>query len=223
LRGLIFAIGSKLLKADGKIAIIQSLSIQRDGHLQDPPAEREVCALIDKLMAHALRVFAEYRLGGKDAVVPGIGKSAEDFAYETLAAYLTDKKLKNKDIPYLLTALRNDIIDSLRLHAHSHTEHMPASPPDGLDPENTRCLESFSSQEPRADDRVCEEEYKDRVRASVADEPRLREVVEAVLDMEETKPAGIAEVLDIPATEVNVRQKTLRRRLIGFGKPGGAS
>jgi DNA-directed RNA polymerase specialized sigma24 family protein len=211
------------LKVDGKIAIIQSLSIQRDGHLQHPPAEREVCALIDKLMAHALRVFAEYGLGGKDAVIPGIGKSAEDFAYEALAAHLTDKKLKNKDIPYLLTALRNDIIDSLRLHAHSHTEHMPASPPDGLDPENTRCLESFSSNEPRADDRACDEEYKDRVRASVADEPRLREVVEAVLDMGETKPAGIAEVLDIPATEVNVRQKTLRRRLIGFVKPGGAS
>jgi DNA-directed RNA polymerase specialized sigma24 family protein len=211
------------LKADGKIATIQSLSIQRDGHLQDQPAEREVCALIDKLMAHALRVFAEYGLGGKDAVVPGIGKSAEDFASEALAAYLTDKKLKNKDIPYLLTALRNDIIDSLRLHAHSHTEHMPASPPAGLDPENTRCLESFSSKEPRADCRACDEEYKDRVRALVADEPRLREVVEAILDMDETKPAGIAEVLDIPVTEVNVRQKTLRRRLIEFRKPGGAS
>lgn len=61
------------LKADGKIAIIQSLSIQRDGHLQDPPAEREVCALIDKLTAHALRVFADYGIGGKDAVVPASG------------------------------------------------------------------------------------------------------------------------------------------------------
>jgi DNA-directed RNA polymerase specialized sigma24 family protein len=186
--------------------------------LQDPLGERDVCALIDKFVAHALRVFAEFGIGNKDALIPGVGKSAEDFAYEALTAHLTDKKFKNKDIPYCLTALRNDIIDALRLHAHSHTEHMPASPPDGLDPENTRCLDGFSSSEPRADDQVCDKEYEKRVRAAVDDEPELREVVEAVLDLGELQPLGIAEVLNIPVKAVYMRKKRLKRRLIGFKK-----
>src|SRR5262245_48233277 len=111
-------------------------------------------------MAHTLRVFAEYGLGGKDAVVPGVGKSAEDFAYEALAVFLTDKKFKNKDIPYLLTALRNDIVDQLRSHPHKKTEVMPVSAPGDIDPETTRCLDGFSSSDVRADDRMYDEEYK---------------------------------------------------------------
>jgi DNA-directed RNA polymerase specialized sigma24 family protein len=191
--------------------------------LQDPPAEREVCALLDKLMAHAVRVFAEYGIGGARSAIPGIAKSPEDFAYEKLEAHLTDKKFKNKDLPYLLKALRNDIIDSLRLHAHSRTEDMLASQADGIEPENKKSLEKLSSKEPPADDRVCEKEYEDRVRALVADEPELREVVEAIFDLVELRPSGIADVLNIPAKEVYVRKKKLKRRLIGLSKSGGAS
>jgi len=205
------------LKVDGKIAIIQPLKAVEESGLHDRLAEADTCALIEKLMAQALRVFAEYGVGGKAALISGVGKSAEDFAYEALISYLTDSKFKNKGIPYLLTALRNDIIDALRSDQHRKTEHMPVGPPVGLDPENTKCLDGISSPEARADDRVCDKDYEERVRAAVVGESELREVVEAVLDLGELTPAGIAEVLSIPATEVYVRKKRLKRRLISSG------
>jgi len=179
--------------------------------------EADTCALIEKLTAYALWVFAEYGVGGKDAVISGVGMSAEDFAFELLTAYLTDSKLKKKDVPYLLRALRNDIIDKLRSDPHHKTEHLSVTPPDESDPEGANCLDGFSLHEIRADDRVCDREYEDRVRAAVAGEPELREVVEAVFDLGQLKPADIAETLGIPTNEVYVRKKRLRRRLIGFG------
>ena len=41
---------------------------------------------------------------------------------------------------------------------------------------------------------------------------------EAVLDFGELQPSGISEVLNIPMKEVYVRQKRLKRRLMGFKK-----
>jgi len=193
--------------------------LQRKVVLHDRLAEGDTCALIEKLVAHAVRVFAELGVGGKDVLVSGVGKSAEDFAYEALAAYLSDKRFKNKDIRYLLTALRNDVIDKLRSHPHRKTEYMPASPPGDLDPESMKCLDGFSSSEARSDDWICDKEYEDRVRAVVKDEPELRAVVEAILDLGELEPAGIANVLDIPVVEVYVRKKRLKRRLIRFRMP----
>jgi len=179
-------------------------------------AETDSCALIDKLMAHALRVFAEYGLYGKDAVIPGVGVSAEDFAWDILREHLTGK-IKNKDLPYLLTALRHDIVDKLRLDAHEKTDHFPVNPPGELDAENTKCLDGFASGEPRADDLLYQSGYTARVRRLVADEPDLRELVEAVFDLGLTKPGDIAEALGVPATDVYARQKKLRRRLITHG------
>ena len=72
----------------------------------------------------------------------------------------------------------------------------------------------LSSKEPSADDRFCEKEYADRARSLVAEEPKLREVVEAILDLNELQPSGIADVLNISAKEVYVRKKKLKRRLI---------
>jgi len=187
---------------------------EEEGHrLPNEMAETGTYGLIEKLMAHALRVFAENGLYGKEAVISGVGVSAEDFAWDILRESLIGK-LKNKDLPYLLTALRNDIVDKLRLDAHEKTDHYLVNPSGELDAEKTKCLDGFASSDPRADDVLCDKSYEDRVRGLVADEPELREVVEAVFDLQLTKPGAIAEALGVSATEVYVRQKRLRRRLV---------
>jgi hypothetical protein len=176
-------------------------------------AEADACALIEKLTAHALRVFAEQGLGGKGTVMPGVGKSAEDFAYDILAQYLTGK-IKNRDVPYLLTALRNDIRDKLKSSAHQTTDHLPASPQGDPDDGKTKSLDGFQSQNKRVDDLVCEKSYEERARNLVAGEPDLQELVEAVLDLDLHKPAEIAEALGTTAAEIQARKKRAKRRLM---------
>jgi DNA-directed RNA polymerase specialized sigma24 family protein len=176
-------------------------------------AEADACALIEKLTAHALRVFAEQGLGGKGAVMPGVGKSAEDFAYDILVQYLTGK-IKNRDVPYLFTALRNDILDKLKSAAHKTTDHLPSGPQPDPDDGKTKSLDGFQSWQPRMDDVVCEKSYEERARNLVAGEPDLRELVEAVLDLDLHKPAEIAEALGTTAAEIQARKKRAKRRLM---------
>jgi DNA-directed RNA polymerase specialized sigma24 family protein len=190
--------------------------------LQNQLADADICELIEKLTAHAVRVLAEYGIHGRAGTVSGIGKSAEDFAYETLEDYLTGK-IKTKDLAYLYTALRNNIIDKLRSASHETTDQLPVTERDGSDTEGTKFLDGLPSRSIRPDDQLGEQRFESRVRACVAAEPKLREVVEAVLDLGALAPAEIAEDLDIPATEVYVRKKRLKRRLIAVGIPGGAS
>jgi DNA-directed RNA polymerase specialized sigma24 family protein len=184
--------------------------------LSNTLAEVDACELIEKLMAHALRVFAEYGLSGKNAVVPGVGWSAEDFVFGLLKEYLVGK-IKTKDLSYLYTALRNDIIDKLKSASHKTTDHMPLIPQGDLATEKPECLDEYPSKGVRPDDYLCEESYKLRVRRSVADKPDLREVVEAVFDLDLEKPAEIADALKTTAKDVYARNRKLRLRLLSQG------
>jgi DNA-directed RNA polymerase specialized sigma24 family protein len=207
------------LKTDGKSAMIQSLwVIEEDHNLQNQLANEDACELIEKLTAHAVRVLAEYGIWGQDGTVSGIGKSAEDFAYETLEDYLTGK-IKTRDLAYLCTALRNNVIDKLRSASHQTTDHLPVNKQDGKDSEGTKYLDGFTSQSIRPDEYLCEQSFQSRVRACVAAEPRLRELVEAIFDLGLLTPREIAEALDVTATEIYVRKKQLKRRLIALGIP----
>ena len=190
--------------------------------MSNPLAEADACELIERLTAHALRVFAEYGMPGRDAVIQGIGKSAEDFAYDVLTEYLTGK-IKTKELAYLYTALRNDIIDKLKSSPHCTSVLMPVIPQSDLAPENAECLDRFPSKQVRADDYLSEESYKSRVRNLVADEPDLREIVEAIFDLDLLKPQEIADALNITPVEVYARKKRLRLRLNQFRNRRGAS
>ncbi len=186
--------------------------------MQNQLADADTCELIEKLTAHAVRVLAESGIRGQAGTVTGIGRSAEDFAYETLEEYLTGK-IKTKDLAYLYTALRNDIIDKLRSASHETTDHLPVNEQDGADSESTRYLDGFTSNAVRPDNYLCEQSFESRVRGCVAAEPKLRELVEAIFDLGLLTPREIAEALDVPATEIYVRKKQLKRRLIALGIP----
>jgi DNA-directed RNA polymerase specialized sigma24 family protein len=186
--------------------------------LHDRLAETDACELIEKLTAHALRVFAQYGLGGKDATIPGVGKSAEDFVLDVLTEYLTGK-LKTKDLPYLYTALRHKIIDNLRAASHRTDADQHATEQEQPDSGDLPHRREPRAGTPPPDDVLCEQDFKSRVRACVTGEPKLRDLVEAVFDLDLVTPREIAEALNVPVTEIYAKKKQLKRRLLAVGIP----
>lgn len=177
--------------------------------------------LTKRLTAYGLVVFAEFSLGGKDAVIPGTGLSIEDFVEKTLMEYAIGKikhhKSRGSLMTVLGTAMRNDIIDALRKKSHEREESRSAI-------SSTEDFESKEDVKPALDDypqsifpdpssALDEDEYCERVRESVEDEPALKEVAEAVLDLQLYKPEEIADALGTSADDIQNRKKRLRRRL----------
>lgn len=173
-----------------------------------------------RLYAYGLRLFAEFGLRGPDAVIPGVGLSVEDFVAKVLLEY-ADGKLpyraeRGKLFSLLATAMRNDIIDSLRKPSHSREEtRSPLPRADKSDGEPPSLDELPASASP-IDDLLAQASHRTRLLDALADEPELSEVVRAVLDHGLTKPREIAGALGIPVTELQNCKKRLRRRLVGF-------
>lgn len=178
--------------------------------------EADSQTVITLLTAHAVRVLAEYGICGPGAVMPGLGLSAEDFATEIYIEYLTGK-IRVRTWPYLYTALKNNIRDKLGSSAQKTTEHVPTNPQVDSEGNVGRHLDGFPMNVPSIEDRLCEDSYKAKIRQTVQDQPPLKELVEAVFDLDLTKPGEIAEALGISASEVYVRNRKLARRLIKNG------
>jgi DNA-directed RNA polymerase specialized sigma24 family protein len=173
-----------------------------------------------RLTAFARRTFADFGLPCNDATVSGVGLSMEDFVWAVLEEYV-EGRLKHEasrgDLFSLLaTAMRNDIIDSLRKAAHLHEQtrsRLPREPHSTIDPPSLEELPSAAVDVPAMLD---EENYRKRVWASLAEEPELAKVVRAILDLNLYRPREIAAALGISVTEVQNRKKKLRRRFMEF-------
>lgn len=182
-------------------------------------------SLTRRLTAYGLIVFAEFSLAGRDAVVPGCGLSVEDFVGKVLSEYVTGKikhhKSRGSLMTLLGTAMRNDVIDALRKKSHEREE--PRAPisanedSESKDHEKPALDEYPELSSPDPPSVVGENEYRERVRAAVNDEPALEEVVEAVLDLELYRPEDIADALGTTAADIQKRKKRLRRRLCKRG------
>jgi DNA-directed RNA polymerase specialized sigma24 family protein len=173
-----------------------------------------------RLAAFARRTFADFGLPSHDATVSGVGLSMEDFVWAVLEEYVEGRlehQASRGDLFSLLaTAMRNDIIDSLRKAAHMHEEPrstLPREPHSTMDRPSLDELPSAAVDVPAMLD---EENYRKRVWASLAGEPELAKVVRAILDLNLYKPREIAAALGISVTEVHNRKKRLRRRFMEF-------
>lgn len=177
--------------------------------------------LTKRLTAYGSVVFAEFSLGGRDAVVPGTGLSIEDFVAKVLLEYAIGKIKRHKSRGALMTvlgtAMRNDIIDALRKKSHECEEtrssisvNEDAEVKDHEKPALDDYPQQFAADPASV---VDENEYGERVRSAAQDEPTLKEVVEAVLDLDLYKPEEIADVVGTTAAEIQNLKKKLRRRL----------
>jgi RNA polymerase sigma factor (sigma-70 family) len=177
--------------------------------------------LTKRLTAYGAVVFAEFSIGGKDAVIPGTGLSVEDFVGKILLEYTLGKikhhRSRGSLITVLATAMRNDIIDALRKKSHEREESrssISVNEDSELRNHEKPALDDFPLQS--ATDQISvldEHEYRNRVRSAFDDDPELKEVVEAVLDLDLYKPEEIADAVGITVAEVQNRKKRLRRRL----------
>jgi DNA-directed RNA polymerase specialized sigma24 family protein len=179
------------------------------------PAEMSEKELLLRLTALAVRVLAEFGLSGREAVMPGVGLSAEDFALKVFCDYL-DGKIKVKTFPYLYTAIRNDVLEKTRLSSYKTTVSMPPTS-DDADRDHTPPVTEFPDNKPLIDHVLSVRGLSERVRACAATDPQLRDYVESILDCEYTKPAEIAEVMGVPVSEVYVLRRKLERHLIKAG------
>ena len=178
-----------------------------------------------RLTAFARRTFADFGLGGQDTALAGVGLSIEDFVWRVLEEYVEGRlqhEVSRGDLFSLLaTALRNDIIDSLRKAAHVREETRSSLPrgrdsahdPPSLDELPSNATHFFAVLE--------EEDYRKRLWASLDGEPELTEMVRVILDFNVYKPREIASALRISATQVQNRKKRLRRRFIEFNLAKG--
>jgi len=171
-----------------------------------------------RLAAFARRTFADFGLPSPDATVTGVGLSMEDFVWTVLEAYVEGRleyDASRGDLFSLLaTAIRNDIIDSLRKAAHIREETrstLPGEPDSKVAPPSLDEMPSAAIDVPAMLD---EENYRKRVWSSLDGEPELAGVVRAILDLNLYKPREIAAALGISVTEVQNRKKRLRRRFI---------
>ncbi len=178
-----------------------------------------------RLSAYGSVVFGEFSIGGKDALIPGTGLSIEDFVGKTLLDYMLGKikhhKSRGSLMTVLGTAMRNDIIDALRKKSHESEESrssISASQDSEVQEHGKPALDDYSQQFPHDQVSVLDEaDYRDRVRSAFESEPKLKEVVEAVLDLDLYRPEEIADAIGTTPADIQNRKKKLRRRLRATG------
>ena len=184
-------------------------------------AERQNVDLAElalRLAAFAQRTFAEYGIRGTDIAVGGVGLSLEDFVWRVLEEYVEGRLEHDANrgplFPLLTTALRNDIIDSLRRAAHFAEETRSPLPRESDSPDDPPSLDEFASSSADVLEMLDERSYRKRISDSLQGEPELTEMVRAILDLDLHKPRDIAAALGVSVAEVQNRKKRLRRRFI---------
>ena len=185
----------------------------------------DLSELAVRLTAFARRTFADFGLGGQDTALLGVGLSIEDFVWNVLEEYVQGRlehEVSRGDLFSLLaTALRNDIIDSLRKAAHRREETRSPLPRERDSVDDPPSLDELPSNAANFFAVLDEEEYRKRVLAALAAEHELTEMVRVILDLNVYRPREIAAALGISATEVQNRKKRLRRRFIDCNLANG--
>lgn len=172
--------------------------------------------VVDRLMAEAVRLFASARLVGADRVMSGLGVSPEDLAYQTITALLEDKTVRyRKDdgelLPFLKRVMRNDFIDMVRRPVYKRTDIV--DPVDEASRQQEGAVQTLETLGASGSNPQPDLFWRDRVRLIVADDPKLVEYVDAILELELTKPAEIADLLSTTVEDIYNRRRRLATRI----------
>lgn len=184
--------------------------------------------VLDCLTAYAVGLFASVGLLGSESVMRGIGKSPSDLAADTIMKVLTEEGVKYRSwrgplVPFLKKVMLNDFRDQLRNSAYKKTvAPKPATETNESDSLREAPLPHSKEVAPTGNPLsvAMEKEQKEQIRGLLGNEDDLREVVDAVVELDCYKPSQIAEVLELSVEEVQNRKKRLRRRLASLFSEG---
>jgi DNA-directed RNA polymerase specialized sigma24 family protein len=121
-------------------------------------------------------------------------------------------------ISLLGKALKNDVLDVLDKRSHEREESRSITPIPSDEPkrDSELSLDEFPKPEQSLEIWVDEQQYRDRLRKALSDEPEVLELAEVVLDLGLEKPQEMAEFLNISMQELHNRRRKLRRRLLEY-------
>lgn len=186
---------------------------------QQTPDFRELTA---RLMAYGMAVFAELGIFGEDIVIGGVGVSLEDFVAKVLLEYSTGQikfhPSRGSLMSLLGKALKNDVLDALDRQAHEREESRSITPvpSDESKRKSELSLDEFPKPDQPLEVWIDEQQYRERLKKALSEEPELLELAELVLDLGVEKPQEMAEFLNISIQELHNRRRRLRRRLIQY-------
>jgi DNA-directed RNA polymerase specialized sigma24 family protein len=173
-----------------------------------------------RLDSYGRRVFAEYRLYGRNTTISGVGLSVEDFVSKVLWDYLDGKLDYNPKrgtlFSFLAMTVRHDIIDAFRRAPHLREEARSPLPRESKTENQPPSLDELPGHRRDIDDLLSERGYREWIMAEFAGEPELAAVVEAIIDSDRATPKEIAEEVGITVAEYQNIRKRLRRRLIQY-------
>jgi DNA-directed RNA polymerase specialized sigma24 family protein len=91
------------------------------------PAREEFLRLYRRLLIEALKLFASEKCFGPDAMLPGVGKCAEDLVADTIVPLVVEYGWvpgsgSEDPFPVAVTIMRNDFKDLVKSATHKRTE-----------------------------------------------------------------------------------------------------
>ena len=170
--------------------------------------------LLQKLAVHACMVMKIFSSAATSFVVDGVGKSATDFAGDTLLLFLDGRVTcvgdENAIFACLRLVMERDILDARRSSAAKTTQKVePVSGTMSKDGKQQLGLDDFAGRD--TVDAVAEaSQFKERLYQLLEhSEPDLYELVYAVFEENAFTPRDIADVIGRDSPEVQNRKKRL--------------
>jgi DNA-directed RNA polymerase specialized sigma24 family protein len=200
---------------------------------QNSPDKWEcVMKLLPALVAVAKKLFLQECISARDDVLPGTGKSARGLAFDAVTEFIEggmkfrprSAETYEKDLfNYLRKAIHNDFLDLIKSHDYQKTEVIDATRvEDGK--QRAVVLEEMGAPGSEAEfySLGCAALAR-KLLPLVADEPDLKEVLEAILCFGVTKREDIAAIIDKTPQEVTKRMNRMRVRLASWHRKVHAS
>ena len=171
--------------------------------------------LFQRLVAHACFFMGIFSGDAGLVIVDGIGKSANDFAADTLLLFLDEQVSCDGDEDAILACLNrvmeHDILDARRSATVKTTKKVePLSGETGDDGKELEGLDDYPGRD-AADLIVQETQFKQRLYELLErGEPELYDLVYAIFEENALTPRDIAAVLETDSADVQNRKKRLR-------------
>lgn len=168
-----------------------------------------------RLLVLAVRLFTLAGLGGRDAVMVGVGCSPADLVQGTITKAIAGDGIrfqaaKGQLLPFLRTAMINDFRDMRRKSSHRTTNRVNHTADEEGTEQNGKTLDGFLDGSSLTAEGTTI--FFMDIKKAVGPDPKLIEYVEAY-EIGCDKPADVAAVCNADIADIYQRRRKLEKRL----------